>query len=1054
MGSHHVGSRRIGCVFLFLAASLCPWRPVFSQTTYNSFIIGTLAGTAGAQGSQDGLGLAAQFNLPSNVAVDGAGNVYVADRNNSTIRKIAPGGVVTTLAGAPGVEGGADGTASAAQFYFPAGIAVDSAGNVYVADTENSTIRKVTPAGVVTTLAGLEAQYGSANGTGTAARFSYPCGVAVDANGNVFVADTGNSTIRAITPGGVVTTLAGTPGAFGNSDGTGASAQFSQPTGVAVDGSGNVYVADRYNSTIRKISPSGAVTTLAGLAGNNGGADGAGAAAQFNFPSGVAVDGYGTVYVADSGDNTIRRVTAGGVVTTLAGIPGTAGSGDGTGPAAQFSNPNGIAVDGNGNVYVADAGNNTIRTGYSIPQGEATVTVGNLLQSYDGTAKSVTVTTNPAGLATVVTYNNSYTAPSAAGVYTVFAAIIDRNYTGSANGVLTIGAGTSMQPAFATRNYQAGGNFLWCITAGPSGLVTVGDNGAILSSTNGQTWTHRTSGTTNWLVSVTYGGGQYVAVGDNGTVLLSSDGATWQNVAQSATSQRLNGVIYAAGQYVAVGEGGAIINSPDGRSWTARNSGVTGWLHGLAYVSPVSYLVSSVGSSFSSQNESIPARFVATGQGGAIVSSTDGISWKQESSSVSSLLPPIGDDLEAVVAENYSSSSESTFTDTSVDFLAIGTDGTFAVDKIISEYIGTVGWMTSEVVEAGSVSVPLHFTGLAQGPSAIVGAGGNGAIVTAPSVMGPWTQLLSGTMENLASCVYIGDSLFVVGDNETILQSIANPDSRLIDLSCRSQVGTGGNIMITGFVVGGLGTSGSESVLVRGSGPALVPFGVTGTLPDPELQLFSTASGSSLLATNDAWGGSSEIAAEAATLGAFAWTSPTSHDAALLEALAPGPYTANVSGESGDTGVALAEVYDATPGNMVSGSTPRLINLSTRAQVGTGANTLIAGFVIGGTTPKTVLIRASGPALSQFGVSGVLADPELQLYSTASGNSLISTNTGWGGDPKVSTAAAWVGAFSWGTSATPDSALLVTLPPGPYTANVSGAKGDSGVALVEVYEVE
>ncbi len=200
----------------------------------------TLAGTAGQSGSADGTGGAARFGSPTGMAVDSAGNVYVADSSAATIRKITPAGVVSTLAGSPGQSGSADGTGGAARFNDPLGVAVDGAGNAYVADTFNDTIRMITPAGVVTTLAGAPGQRGSADGTGSAARFAYPEGVAVDGAGNVYVADSANDTIRMITPAGVVTTLAGSPGQYGSADGTGSAARFVGPEGVAVDGAGNV----------------------------------------------------------------------------------------------------------------------------------------------------------------------------------------------------------------------------------------------------------------------------------------------------------------------------------------------------------------------------------------------------------------------------------------------------------------------------------------------------------------------------------------------------------------------------------------------------------------------------------------------------------------------------------------------------------------------------------------------------------------------------------------------------------------------------------------------
>jgi surface antigen/pimeloyl-ACP methyl ester carboxylesterase len=305
------------------------------------------------------------------VAVDSAGNLFVADMGNCTLRKVSPAGVVTTLAGSAWYFGSVDGTGSAARFEEPSGVAVDSRGNVFVADQGNYTIRKVTPAGVVTTLAGSAGNQGSADGTGSAARFRGLSGVAVDSAGNVFVADTGNDTIRKVTPAGVVTTLAGSAWNGGSADGTGSAARFYEPYGVAVDSAGNVFVADTGNQTIRQVTPAGMVTTLAGSVGNSGSADGTGSAARFYCPYGVAVDSAGNVFVADTGNDTIRKVTLAGAVTTLAGSAGSYGSADGVGSAARFGTydapgqglhgPWGLAADSAGNVFVADYGNCTIR---------------------------------------------------------------------------------------------------------------------------------------------------------------------------------------------------------------------------------------------------------------------------------------------------------------------------------------------------------------------------------------------------------------------------------------------------------------------------------------------------------------------------------------------------------------------------------------------------------------------------------------------------------------------------------------------------------------------
>jgi sugar lactone lactonase YvrE len=311
--------------------------------------VSTLAGS-GIQGFADGTGTAAQFYKTEGVALDSLGNVYLADSYNNRIRKVTPSGVVTTFAGS-GISGYADGTGTAAQFSYPQGVAVDSLGNVYVVDSIR--IRKVTPEGLVSTLAGSTSGY--ADGAGTVAKFNAPTGVAVDSLFNVYVVD--SNRIRKVTPAGVVTTLAGT-GIAGYADGAGTVAKFNAPIGVAVDSSGNVYVVDKWNHRIRKVTRVGEVTTLAG-SGAAGYADGAGATAKFNYPQGVAVDSSGILYVGDASNNRIRKVTPEGLVSTLAGS--TSGYADGAGATAKFNYPQGVAVDSSGNVYVADASNNRIR---------------------------------------------------------------------------------------------------------------------------------------------------------------------------------------------------------------------------------------------------------------------------------------------------------------------------------------------------------------------------------------------------------------------------------------------------------------------------------------------------------------------------------------------------------------------------------------------------------------------------------------------------------------------------------------------------------------------
>jgi len=326
-------------------------------------VVTTVAGFNNV-GTADGAGSNARFVSASGAAVSGAGTLYVADLFSQTIRGITPAGVVTTFAGLAGIAGSVDGTGSAARFRGPAGTAVDAAGNVYVADSNNHAIRKITPAGVVTTLAGSLGLSGSDDGTGSAARFNSPFGVAVDSTANVYVADTGNNAIRKITPAGVVTTLAGLAGSSGGSaDGTGSAARFLVPRGLVVDGAGNVFVTDTNNNTIRKITSAGVVTTVAGFVGSPGSSNGFGSAARFNTPWGIAIDAGGTLYVVDQSTHIIRSITPSGNVGTVGGTPNFRGATDGVGSSATFNLPRGIAVDGAGNLLIADFGNNIIRKG-------------------------------------------------------------------------------------------------------------------------------------------------------------------------------------------------------------------------------------------------------------------------------------------------------------------------------------------------------------------------------------------------------------------------------------------------------------------------------------------------------------------------------------------------------------------------------------------------------------------------------------------------------------------------------------------------------------------
>jgi sugar lactone lactonase YvrE len=304
--------------------------------------------TAGKKDSVAVVDTLPSFNSPSGLALDQAGNIYVADYGNNLIRKISAAGVVSTFAGS-GTQGANDGTGNLASFNGPAAIAIDAAGNLYIADSGNNLIRKITAAGTVTTLAGGDTT-AMANGTGASASFFGPMGIAVDISGNVFVADAGDNMIRMINPAALVSTLAAN---------TANNTFFSNPTGVAVNAADNVFVANYLGNNILTVNAAGAVNTLAGT-GQPGSTNGPDSAASFYFPNSIALDVPGNVYVADGVNNLIRKITPNVTVSTLAGS-GAAGAIDSLGTAASFNSPSGLAVDAAGDVYVADTDNNLIR---------------------------------------------------------------------------------------------------------------------------------------------------------------------------------------------------------------------------------------------------------------------------------------------------------------------------------------------------------------------------------------------------------------------------------------------------------------------------------------------------------------------------------------------------------------------------------------------------------------------------------------------------------------------------------------------------------------------
>ncbi|CAL2084730.1 conserved protein of unknown function precursor containing a T9SS type A C-terminal secretion signal [Tenacibaculum sp. 190524A02b] len=331
-----------------------------SLATKSGGEVTTFAGISGTFGHVDGTGTAATFGQPSSIVFDASGNLYIAEYGNHTIRKITPNGEVSTFAGLADFTGTTDGNGTSARFNLPIGLTIDASGNLYVTDQGNHSIRKVTPSGEVTTIAG-SGGIGSADGNGTSASFNSPVGITVDNSGNLYVSDTGNHAIRKITPSGEVTTIAGTKGTLGTVNANGTSASFHFPYGIIIDSSENLYVAEGGNHTIRKITPNGDVTTLAGTMGVSGTTDGNGTNATFNTPTGMVKDKVGNIYVTDLQNHAIRKITPNGDVITIAGIIGTSGIVNGNGTSASLSQPIGVAINPSGNLFITEFDKYTVR---------------------------------------------------------------------------------------------------------------------------------------------------------------------------------------------------------------------------------------------------------------------------------------------------------------------------------------------------------------------------------------------------------------------------------------------------------------------------------------------------------------------------------------------------------------------------------------------------------------------------------------------------------------------------------------------------------------------
>ncbi|PTY03723.1 hypothetical protein DB347_21050 [Opitutaceae bacterium EW11] len=569
----------------------------------------------------------------------------------------------------------------------------------------------------------------------------------------------------------------------------------------------------------------------------------------------------------------------------------------------------------------------------------------------------------------------------------------------------------------------AGTSLLWGITEGNAGIVAVGNDGTILHSLDGQTWTAENSGTRVWLVAVTYGNGRYVAVGDNGTILTSTDAITWTAATKTGTTARLNNVVYGQGKYVAVGEAGTIIVSTDGTSWSQTESGTTAWLHGLAFAN---------------------GTWVATGEKGTIVGSGDGIKWFKCLYNVTQA------NLESVVfSETFPGNPPTNC------FLAVGSGGaSYAITVSTPDGGATYSLFAYDPFMFSGTGTTVRLSCIATYHQLYVITGDNGTVLTGPSRFGPWTPSKIGTNKLLNASGFAQGSLFLVGEGGVIYQSDPVFESRLGNISTRGVSSGGDNVLIAGTIITG---TKAKKLLIRGVGPKLTSYGVGGVLSDPILKVYDEKQ--KLIAENAGWGKNlspSSITDAIKAAGTFDFDSG-SHDAAMVVTLNPGAYTFVLGSESNErSGVAMVEAYDLDP---VDAESSRPINISSRGVVGVDENILIAGIIIKGPSARTILIRGIGPTLDQYHVPGYLADPVVTVFQNSTP---IATNDDWGtkttvygrdvtaDDIRAATRAS--GAFPLADESK-DAALLMTLVPGAYTIQVTGKNRTTGIALVEAYEV-